>query len=167
MRTARVLLAIVGIAVAAYGATLLLDLGTGNLRATVVWLIGGIVLHDAVLAPLTVLLGAGFVTLQKAGVRTGPLIIAGLVLGTVTIAAIPVLGRFGARADNATLLDRNYLAGWLVLAGLTTLTVVLLLVRGRRRPWRGSRTRSSGTSAASRSGSRRGRPRRSPAPGRP
>ena len=35
----------------------------------------------------------------------------------VTLVAVPVLGRFGARADNPTLLDRDYVAGWLVLAG--------------------------------------------------
>jgi hypothetical protein len=135
MRAVRVLLGGSGVAGAAYGVKLLLDLGFGNLRATVEWLIGGIVLHDAVLAPVTVLVGVGFVVLQRRGVRTGPLIVGGLVLGTVTIAAIPVLGRFGARSDNATLLDRNYVVGWLVLAGLTALvSVAVLLARGTRRP---------------------------------
>jgi len=135
MRVVRVLLGGVGVAVAAYGVKLLLDLGFGNLRATLEWLIGGIVLHDAVLAPVTVVVGAGFVALQRPGARTGPLIVGGLVLGTVTIAAIPMLGRFGARSDNATLLDRDYLVGWLVLAGLTALvSAAVLLVRGKRRP---------------------------------
>lgn len=135
MRAVRVLLGGSGVAGAAYGVKLLLDLGFGNLRATVEWLIGGIVLHDAVLAPVTVLVGVGFVVLQRRGVRTGPLIVGGLVLGTVTIAAIPVLGRFGARSDNATLLDRNYVVGWLVLAGLTAfVSVAVLLARGTRRP---------------------------------
>ena len=135
MRAARVLLGGIGVAVAAYGVKLLLDLGPSNLRATLTWLIGGIVLHDAVLAPVTVLVGTGLVALWRAGVRTGPLIVGGFVLGTVTIAAIPMLGRFGARSDNPTLLDRNYLVGWLVLAALTALvTAVVLLVRGTRRP---------------------------------
>ena len=35
-----------------------------------------------------------------------------VVLGSVTLLAIPVLGRFGARPDNPTLLDRHYVAGW-------------------------------------------------------
>ena len=135
MRAVRVLLGGVGVAVAAYGVKLLLDLGFDNLRATLAWLIGGIVLHDGVLAAVTVLVGVAFVALQRAGVRTGPLIIGGLVLGTVTIAAIPMLGRFGARPDNTTLLDRNYLVGWLVFAALTAVvSVVVLLVRGKRRP---------------------------------
>jgi len=125
----------VGVAVAAYGVKLLLDLGLGNLRATLEWLVGGIVLHDALLAPLTVLVGAGLVRLSRGGVRIGPLVVGGLVVGTVTIAAIPVLGRFGARSDNATLLDRNYLVGWLVLVVLTAVVSLgVLLVRGRQRP---------------------------------
>ena len=60
------------------------------------------------------------------------------VLGPVTLLAVPVLGRFGERPDNPTLLDRDYTAGWLVLAGLTALTVAAAaVVRSRR-------TRSSG-----------------------
>ena len=47
----------------------------------------------------------------------------------------PVLGRFGARADNPTLLDRDYLAGWLVLAALVAVGVAAgTLVRSRGVP---------------------------------
>jgi nucleoside-diphosphate-sugar epimerase len=53
-----------------------------------------------------------------------------VVLGTVTVAAIPVLGRFGARPDNPTLLDRNYVAGWLVFAAVV---VIAVSIAGRRR----------------------------------
>ena len=119
MRLVRLLLGALGLAAGAYGAMLLLDLGGANLRSTLVWVVGGVVVHDAVLAPLTIALGAGLVWLGRRGVRTGPLVVGGVVLGTVTVAAIPVLGRFGARADNATLLDRDYLVGWFVFAGAT------------------------------------------------
>jgi hypothetical protein len=68
-------------------------------------------------------------------VRTGPLVVAGVVLSTVTIAAVPVLGRWGARSDNPTLLDRNYVLGWVAFVGLTVLvTLLVALARGRRRP---------------------------------
>ena len=135
MRAARLLLGVLGAAVAAYGVKLLLDLGSGNLVATVEWAVGGVVLHDGVLAPLTILVGGAFVRLSRAGRWTGPLMVAAIVVSTVTIAAIPVLGHFGARSDNATLLDRNYLAGWLIFVGLTAaVTIALLLVRGRQRP---------------------------------
>ena len=55
-----------------------------------------------------------------------------VVLGTVTLLAVPVLGRFGARPDNPTLLDRDYTAGWLVLAGLTLVAVVVAAARTLR-----------------------------------
>ena len=56
-----------------------------------------------------------------------------VVLGTTTLFAVPVLGRFGARTDNPTLLDRDYTAGWLVLAGIIAAAVVgAALVRSRR-----------------------------------
>jgi hypothetical protein len=48
------------------------------------------------------------------------------------VVAIPVLGRFGARPDNPTLLDRPYLTGWLVVAGLTLGWVLLMSVLGAR-----------------------------------
>jgi hypothetical protein len=135
MRAVRLLLGAAGLAGAAYGAVLLLDLGTDNLRATVVWLVGGVVLHDAVLAPVTILAGAVLLRVGRAGVRTGPLVVAGVVLSTVTIAAVPVLGRWGARSDNPTLLDRNYVLGWVAFVGLTVLvTLLVALARGRRRP---------------------------------
>jgi hypothetical protein len=53
------------------------------------------------------------------------------VLGTVTVVAVPLLGRFGARADNPTLLDRNYLLGWLVLATLTVVVVGVAVALSR------------------------------------
>jgi len=56
-----------------------------------------------------------------------------VILGTVTIMAIPVLGRFGARVDNSTLLDCPYLLGWLVVAGLVLAGVSLGATVARRR----------------------------------
>lgn len=59
--------------------------------------------------------------------RARAIVTAGLiVLVTVTITAVPVLGSWGARSDNPTLLDRNYVLGWLVFA---ILVVVGSLVR--------------------------------------
>lgn len=124
MTALRLLVGLLGLAAAAYGAVALLDLGLQNLVDAGLWLIGGVLLHDAILAPLTI--GAGVVL--AALVRgwpsprwAGPFVGAGVVLGTVTVAAVPVLGRFGARPDNPTLLDRPYVLGWLVLAALTLL----------------------------------------------
>ena len=131
--TTRVGLGAVGVLVALFGVYELLRLGLANLLATVIWLAGGIVLHDGVLALVTlglVSLGALVVPRRwKAAVAGGF-----LVLATVTVSAVPSLGRFGTRPDNPTLLDRDYLAGWLVFAALVCAgTVAVALHGGRRR----------------------------------
>lgn len=122
MRLARVLLGGVGVGVGIYGASLMKDLGWDNFVASAKWLVGGVVLHDGVIAPATIVLA-----LLVARVRRRPLpgavIVGGIVVASVSLAALPVLGRFGARADNPTLLPRDYLAGWSAFAGLTLLIV--------------------------------------------
>ena len=129
MRT-RLLLGALGVAVAAYGAWLLLQEAPtqlADLVDTAVWLAGGVVLHDFVLVPLTLLLGLALIRLLPANLRA-PVAGGLVVLGTVTLMAVPVLGGWGANADNPTILDRNYTAGWLVVAGVTILVVVVTIV---------------------------------------
>jgi hypothetical protein len=122
LRIAQGVLAAVGTALAAVGAWLLLASGPGNVVSASVWLAGGVVAHDALLAPVTV-----FVVLVASRVvprwLRAPMAVGFVVLGTVTVAAIPVLGRFGARPDNPSLLDRNYAAGWLVFAAVVVIAV--------------------------------------------
>jgi hypothetical protein len=103
--------------------------------ATAAWLATGVVLHDLVLAPLFLVLSALGARVLPSSARA-PVVVGLVVLGSVTLLAIPVLGRFGARPDNPTLLDRAYGPGWAVLAALTVLAVVLaaaLRARSRRR----------------------------------
>ena len=120
---ARLLLGALGIALAAYGAWQLVGEDLADLVNTAVWLAAGVVLHDFVLVPLTLAacwLGA---RLLPPG-RRAPVAAGLVVLGTLTVLAVPVLGGWGANADNATILDRDYPAGWLVVAGLTVAGVV-------------------------------------------
>ncbi len=131
----RVMVAAVGAATVAYGMFRLWALGWDNLIATVAWLAGGILVHDAALAPLTIgvcLLG----TMLVPAAFRAPAAAGLLILGAVSLTAIPVLGRFGARPDNATLLDRNYALGWVIVAALTLLGVMAagLVRRGLARP---------------------------------
>ena len=129
MRTA---VGVAGVLLGLYGGWLLVT-REDMLTDVAVWLVAGVVLHDAVLAGATLALGALAVRTVPAPARA-PLVVGLVVLGTTTLFAVPVLGRFGARADNPTLLDRDYTAGWLVLAGITVLAVVsAALVRSRRR----------------------------------
>jgi hypothetical protein len=125
----RVLIGTLGLGGAVYGVVALLDLGAANLRDSGTWLVGGVVLHDGVVAPATI--AAGFLAGRAwRGRPPAAVVVGALVLGTVTLVAVPVLGRFGARADNPTLLDRNYVLGWLVLATLTVgVSGVAALVR--------------------------------------
>jgi hypothetical protein len=134
--TARVVLGLLGAGAAAYGVVRLLDLGWDNTRATVTWLVGGVVLHDAVLAPATLLVAFVALRLFRRR-RLAPAVVVLVVLAPVTLLALPELGRFGARADNPTLLDRNYWLGWSVLATLVLVGALVgallnVLTAGRR-----------------------------------
>jgi hypothetical protein len=139
----RVLIALPGVAAAAYGVVLLLRNGLADLVSTAVWLASGVVLHDFVLVPVTLAVCWLGLRLVPTG-RRAPVAAGLLVLGSLTIVAMPVLGRFGARSDNATLLDRNYTVGWLVVAALTVVAVVVGVLLSDRRA-RGRRTGGPGT----------------------
>jgi hypothetical protein len=131
MRT-RLALGALGVLGGLYGAWLVLSRGH-DLVNLVVWLGSGIVLHDGLLSLVVLVIGAVALKLLPRAARA-PAIVGFVVLGSVTLAAIPVLGRFGERPDNPSLLDRNYTVGWLVLAGLVlTCVVVASLLRSRRR----------------------------------
>lgn len=133
----RLVLGSLGAAVAAYGAVLLLtrqDLS--QLVEVAIWLGAGVVAHDA-------LVTLALLSLAFLGHRLlpdpwrAPATIGLVVMGSLTLVAVPVLGRFGARPDNPTLLDRPYIESWLVLVALT---VVAIAVAGglRSRAGRGS-----------------------------
>lgn len=120
----RAVTGVVGVLLVAYGVVLLLTRQEPDQVASAgVWLAAGVVLHDAVLAPLVLAAGFAGARLLPAQAR-GPAAAGLVVLGSVTLLAVPVLGRFGARSDNPTLLDRPYGTGWLLLAGLVFATVV-------------------------------------------
>jgi len=126
-----------GLAVGAYGAWLLLTRQSGDqLVSAGQWLVGGVLLHDAVLAPVVVLAGVLAARALPTPVRV-PAAVVAVVLGSVTLLAVPVLGGFGRRPDNPTLLDRDYTAGWLLVAalvvgGVVAGTTVRAMLRRRR-----------------------------------
>jgi hypothetical protein len=133
MRAVRSVASVAGVLVAAYGVWLLLDLGWANTRSTLVWLIGGVVLHDGVFAPLVIVVALVALRLVPRD-RLAPWVVGLVILVPVTLVGIPELGRFGARADNPTLLDRHYWLGWSVMVTLVVVGVIVGAVATRRRP---------------------------------
>jgi hypothetical protein len=131
----RRLLGALGVAVAAYGGWLLVSrTDNAQLLDAGIWLTSGVVLHDFVLT--AAVLGGGALLLRVLPEPArAPAVVGMVVLGSLTLVAFPVLSGFGARDDNPTLLDRPYLASWLVVVGITVLTVaVASLLRSRRSP---------------------------------
>ncbi|WP_329402464.1 hypothetical protein [Streptomyces melanogenes] len=98
-----------------------------------VWLVGSIVLHDGLIAPLVLLVGVG-VALTRPGVR-GPVRAALVTAGCLTAIALPDILRPGPH-NNATVLPLDYVRNWLVLLGVVGVgagvVVAVRHVRGRR-----------------------------------
>lgn len=130
MRTARIALALVGIGLVGVGGWEFLSSDVDNA--------GGVIVHDGLLAPAIVALGVVAARALPTWLR-GPATVGLVVLGTVTLLAVPVLGRFGARPDNPPQLDRNYGVGWLVFAAVVLLGVGAWAAVRRRRMMRESR----------------------------
>jgi hypothetical protein len=122
----------------------LVDRQPGQLAAVGVWVAAGIVAHDGLLAPLVVVGGVAVAVRGPARLRT-PLLWAVVVLGPLTLIAVPALGRFGAKPDNPTLLDRPYWLGYAAVVGLGLLLVAAGVVRQRRQADRQSAMRANTT----------------------
>jgi hypothetical protein len=92
------------------------------------------VTHDLLVVP--VVLAAGLVLRRAPEWVRAPLQGTLLICAVVVLVSVPVLGRFGARADNPSLLPRDYPTGLAVTVGLVVLAgaglTVLRRVRGRR-----------------------------------
>lgn len=113
VRGALILLGAVGMA---YGAWLLVSRqDLGQVVEVAVWLVAAVVIHDAILAPAVLALGWLGGRLLPRPVARGAVTVL-VLLGPAALIAIPVLGRFGAKPDNPTLLDRDYTQGLLVFA---------------------------------------------------
>jgi hypothetical protein len=132
MRVTRGLLGAAGVVLVLVGLYHLAGTSLSDLGNVVLWLAGGVIAHDAVIAPLVVLLG--FVVLPRlpSGSRA-PATAGFVVLLSVTLLAVPAIGRFGARDDVPSLLNRPYGALWLLFAALVLLVVVVASVLRRRR----------------------------------
>jgi hypothetical protein len=127
----RLLTGAVGLVLIGWGIRLLLGLEVADLVDAGLWLAGGVIVHDAVVAPLVVLAGLATSRVLPLWAR-GPVVVVGVLVGTVTLTVAPTLGRFGAKPDDPFLLNRAYSAWWLVLTLLAVLGGAAVAWRARR-----------------------------------
>lgn len=147
MKAARIVLIVVGVLVIAFGASVLVtSVSPKRIGGLAAWLLGAVILHDAILSPFVV--GAGLL-LRRAGrsLRAWVLVVvqAAIVLGSVL--ALVVLPEIAAKRHgqkNPTILPFDYGTRLLIVEGVLLLVVVAVLVvgvvRARRSVARGSRT---------------------------
>lgn len=107
----RIVLAIPAAAALAYAATRLADVPGDQWASVLTWLIGGVVLHDAVLASAVVVLGVIASRWLPAPWRA-PAVVGLIWWGCVSLIAIPVLTGNGVDPPNETLQHRPYVASW-------------------------------------------------------
>ncbi|WP_144712970.1 hypothetical protein [Curtobacterium pusillum] len=136
MRAARIVLVVLGVLVIAFGAYVMVTTVRPNrIWGLATWLIGAVILHDAILSPFVVVVG---MLLRRTGraIRTWALVVAqaAVVLGTVL--ALVVLPEIAAKVHgqkNPTVLPFDYGARLLVVEGVLLLVVVVVLLVGTRR----------------------------------
>ena len=133
MKALRLLLGATGVVLIVVGVVFLSGDRFGDLVGVGAWLAGGVVAHDAVIAPLVIVVGALGVPRLPPAFRA-PAVVGLVVLMTVTLMAVPVIGRFAAKADDHGLLNRPYVALWLVFAALVVVAVVIASLLRRRSP---------------------------------
>ena len=131
MRT-RLLIGLLGVVMGSFGALRFLQLDSEDIVDGMLWLAGGVLVHDAFIAPLTLL-----VTLAL-GAWCRPRLARASSSARSSSSRSPrppsrCSAGGGARADNPTLLDRNYVVGWLVFAALVLLGTLLVGPLGRLR----------------------------------
>lgn len=115
MRAVRWATGAVGVVMIGVGVGSMRELDGDQLVSMLLWLAGGVVGHDLVLAPLT--LGVLLLGTRLLPSRARPAAVVGLVVwGGVTVATANVLLGVGGRPDNPTLLNRPYVGWWLVLS---------------------------------------------------
>ncbi len=133
--TWRFLLYAAGIAMMGYGLWgQVFGSDTKPIRVTVLIVVAALA-HDLVFAPLVITLGWLLRRVVRGHVR-GSVQGAVLVATSLLLIAIPGMGRYGARGDNASVLPRNYSTGLLIALGTVAVCATLQVTFSvlRRRP---------------------------------
>jgi hypothetical protein len=130
MSLGRQALVVVGAALMSFGAWLVI--ADNDPLDVAPWVLAPVLVHDLLIAPVVLgLVWLGHRVLPR--YSQTPLLVALVVCGALTAVAASVLTRAGARPDNPSLLDRNYVAGYLAAIALTLGIAVASALLNRRR----------------------------------
>ena len=140
VRVARAVMVVVGVLLIALGGYVLTQTVRPNrYGGLLVWLIGSVIVHDAILAPLVA--GVSLVV-RRAGRRVRPAVLAivqtAVVVGAIlSIVVVPEIIAKARGTKNDTVLPFDYGARlgvmWLVIAVLTALVATGWVILARRR----------------------------------
>jgi hypothetical protein len=127
----------IGLAVMGFGIYgMWVNQGTGlldvRLRPMLTWIIGAVVLHDLVLAPVTLATGRGLRRVRPCLLRA-PLQVGLAATALVTLLAFPLVRGYGTRAADPSRLPLNYTVGYGALLAVVWLACAAWAwQRGRR-----------------------------------
>lgn len=133
MTAFRVGLVLLGLALGAYGVVLVAEHDTMVVVRIVTWALIGVLLHDAVFAPVCLALGFAGRRILPHKWWT-PVLVAGLLTVVLVLLAIPVFSKPGQHLDNLTVLDRNYQDGFWIALAVVWGAALLYLVGDRLLP---------------------------------
>jgi hypothetical protein len=117
MRRWRIVLGVAGIALGLFGiGRLVTQIPVASLVGLGLWLIAALVIHDGILSPLVLVIGA-FVA--RVPPRSRRYLQAGLIMSAmVTVLAIPMIYRAGSEPISKAILDQNFSSNLAVLLGV-------------------------------------------------
>ncbi len=118
MRTWRIILSVAGIVLAVFGAVgLIAGVPIGALAILALWMIGAVVIHDGIIAPVTVTIGWALTrTIPPRARRYVQAFLIGA--GLVTIIAMPLILRRNTQPASKAILQQNYAGNLTVLLGI-------------------------------------------------
>jgi hypothetical protein len=126
MKAWRIMLAVAGIGLAAFGVfRLFSEIPTHSLLVLAIWLIAALVIHDAILAPSVV--GVGWLLRRYVPDRGRSYVQAALIMiAVITVIAVPMIFLRGSQPPAKALLLRDYGANLILIIGIIS-TVILIL----------------------------------------
>ena len=130
MKAWRIVLAVAGIALGAFGVfRLVTEIAPHSLLILAVWLVAALIIHDALLAPSVV--GVGWLLRRSVPDRGRRYLqIALIIIALVTVIAVPMIFLRGSQPAVKALLLRNYGANLIMIIGI--IAVLSLILYGVR-----------------------------------